>query len=102
MHHEHTDEVMVRSIQSLVTKPDEVQLPVFPEGLRTGTRQLNYVAGARNYTIGEHDPVSGDFVFDIRVEKRQGEGETKGYTVRAPPPRWTHGLQEAHKGEIPL
>jgi hypothetical protein len=70
------------------------------EGLRTDTRHLNYVAGARNYTIGERDPSNGDFVFDIRVERRQGEGETKGYTVRAPPPKWMSG-QEARKTDAP-
>ena len=63
-------------------------MPVFQEGLRTDTRRINYVAGARNYTIGERDPSTGEFVFDIRVERRTGEGETKGYVVRAPPPKW--------------
>lgn len=76
LHHDHTDEVM---------------LPVFQEGLRTDKRRLNFVAGARNYTIGERDPTTGEFVFDIRVERRTGEGETKGYVVRVPPPKW-HGL----------
>ncbi|KIM30475.1 hypothetical protein M408DRAFT_21977 [Serendipita vermifera MAFF 305830] len=81
LHHSHTDEVMI---------------PVFQEGLRTEKRRLNFVAGARNYTIGERDPATGEFVFDIRVEKRTGEGETKGYTVRAPRPEWAHN-QEAGK-----
>jgi len=57
------------------------------------------VAGARNYTIGERDPATGEFVFDIRVERRTGEGETKGYAVRAPPPEWTAG-QEAGKADV--
>jgi hypothetical protein len=61
---------------------------VFQEGLVTESRRLNYVAGARNYTIGERDPATGDLVFDIRVERRRGEGETKGYVVRAPAPKW--------------
>lgn len=71
---------------------------MFQEGLRTDNRRLNYVAGARNYTIGERDPASGEFVFDIRVERRTGEGETKGYVVRAPPPEWTRG-HEAGKAD---
>jgi hypothetical protein len=70
------------------------------EGLRTNTRHLNYVGGARNYVIGERDPANGEFVFDIRVEREQGEGETKGYTVRAPPPKWAPG-QEARRTDVP-
>ncbi|KAG8822418.1 hypothetical protein FRC19_006026 [Serendipita sp. 401] len=75
---------------------DEVMLPVFQEGLRTDTRHLNYVAGARNYTIGERDPSTGEFVFDVRVERRTGQGETKGYVVRIPPPQWEPSVADGH------
>jgi hypothetical protein len=73
------------------------QVPVFQEGLRTESRRLNYVAGARNYTIGERDPATGDLVFDIRVERWQGQGVTKGYVMRAPPPKWVPGVAREHK-----
>ena len=63
MHHVQTDEVMV---------------PLFaksPSGQKT---KYKYVAGARNYTTVEWDGKSGDLVFEIRVEKVKGYGETEG------------------------
>lgn len=87
LHHAHTDEVM---------------LPVFQEPLDTdSSRHLNFVNGARNYTIGERDPATGELVFDIRVEMKKGEGETKGYSVRAPAPKWAAGAPVAHHAKVP-
>ena len=43
--------------------------------------------GRRNYCIVEVEQESG-LKFDIRVEIAQGVGETKGYSITAPAPRW--------------
>jgi hypothetical protein len=44
--------------------------------------------GRRNYTSVELEEQSGSLNFDIRVEKTKGLGQTIGYVVQAPPPRW--------------
>lgn len=31
---------------------------------------------------------NGELQFDIRVEIKQGDGESKGYPISAPPPLW--------------
>ena len=43
--------------------------------------------GRRNW-CGVELNAGGELVFDIRVEKEKGVGETVGYVVGAPPPRW--------------
>jgi len=75
MHHEQTDETMI----ALFEKD--------PDG---SSRKQKYIMGRRNYCITTWDEVTGDLVFTIRVEKEKGVGQTVGYTVRTPPPRWTH------------
>jgi len=37
--------------------------------------------GRRNWCQVEWDPTTGDLVFDIRVEKEKGLGETIGYAT---------------------
>lgn len=46
------------------------------------------VMGRRNYCIVNYVPQSGELDFSIQVEVSQGSGETKGYAIRAPPPKW--------------
>jgi hypothetical protein len=36
------------------------------------------VMGKRNYCMAERDEATGDLIFEIRVEKNRGEGETVG------------------------
>jgi hypothetical protein len=64
--------------------------------------------GRRNWCKVNWDEGTGDLVFDIRVEKEKGHGQTVGYAsvvsiasvclifmnsyvVRVPPPRWSRG-----------
>lgn len=92
-------------------------MPLFerePDGSSRGQR---YIMGRRNYCEIDWDRSSGDVIFDVRIEKEKGVGQTVGcvsfpsitlspaflvvfspadacyllftsYTVRAPPPRW--------------
>lgn len=46
-----------------------------------------FVLPRRNYAAVEFLE-SGDLLFDIRVEKHKGSGDTVSYPVKAPPPRW--------------
>lgn len=66
MHHLQTDEVMV---------------PLFSKTPNGQKGKYKYVAGARNYTAVEWDEKSGELVFDIRVEKMKGQGETEGLVI---------------------
>ncbi|KAH9977284.1 hypothetical protein BGW80DRAFT_1435953 [Lactifluus volemus] len=43
----------------------------------------------RNWCSITLEQPSGELLFDIRVEKARGHGETIGYPIRAPPPQWT-------------
>ncbi|KAJ3537495.1 hypothetical protein NM688_g6678 [Phlebia brevispora] len=73
LHHLHTDETMV---------------PIFVTDPKGGAPKSKYIMGKRNWCGVEWDPSSGDLVFDIQVEKQKGYGETVGYRIEAPPPRW--------------
>jgi hypothetical protein len=44
--------------------------------------------GRRNYCLVNYVDETGDLSFEIRVEIKQGRGETKGYGVVAPRPGW--------------
>jgi hypothetical protein len=46
------------------------------------------VQARRNYAIVNYLPQSAELEFDFRVEKSVGSGETVGYAVCAPAPRW--------------
>ena len=54
----------------------------------TANGRSQYIMGRRNYTSIQFDEQTGNLNFDICVEKTQGTGETKGYGVVSPPPRW--------------
>ncbi|KAK7689123.1 hypothetical protein QCA50_007814 [Cerrena zonata] len=68
---------------------DESMMPVFEVDTDGSAPKSKYIMGRRNWCSVTWDPASGDLVFDIRVEKRKGYGETVGYIARAPPPRWS-------------
>nr|ODN95442.1 plasma membrane protein [Cryptococcus depauperatus CBS 7855] len=72
LHHEHTDETMI---------------PLFAHDTDGKALKRKFALNRRNYTIVEYNSQEG-LVFDIRIEKSQGAGETVGYTVKAPKPQW--------------
>ncbi|KAF8447483.1 hypothetical protein L210DRAFT_849761 [Boletus edulis BED1] len=68
---------------------DEIMIPLFtrePDG--TPREKNKFIMGRRNWCAVRWDQQSGELVFDIRVEKGKGLGESVGYEVRAPPPQW--------------
>ncbi|THH33013.1 hypothetical protein EUX98_g1210 [Antrodiella citrinella] len=67
---------------------DESMLPVFTVDTNGSQPKNKHIMGRRNWCSVTWESLSGDLVFDIRVEKEKGYGETVGYAVRAPPPRW--------------
>jgi len=73
LHHVHTDEEMV---------------PLFDKDTDGSKPKSRYVMGRRNWCRITLKQPSGDMLFDIRVEKQKGHGETVGYSILAPPPRW--------------
>ncbi|KAJ6547407.1 hypothetical protein B0H19DRAFT_954671 [Mycena capillaripes] len=72
MHHSETDETMI---------------PIFKTETNGKPRKQKFIMGRRNWCQVNWE--NDEWVFEIRVEKEKGMGETVGYFVRAPPPRWT-------------
>ncbi|KAI0060801.1 hypothetical protein BV25DRAFT_1917361 [Artomyces pyxidatus] len=70
------------------TDTDETMIPIFQKEPDGSKPKSQYIMGRRNWCSVVFDPPSGDMVFDIRVEKTKGYGQTVGYTARAPAPRW--------------
>ncbi|TXT06137.1 hypothetical protein VHUM_03610 [Vanrija humicola] len=66
---------------------DESMLDIFAKDTDGKKQRKPYVLPRRNYTAIEYLE-SGDLLFDIRVEKKQGAGDTVSYPVKVPPPRW--------------
>lgn len=67
---------------------DESMVPLFQTDTNGTPLKQQFIMGRRNYTKVDHDEQSGSLSFDIRVEKVKGGGQTVGYVVQAPPPRW--------------
>ncbi|KAH9056664.1 hypothetical protein EDB87DRAFT_1202257 [Lactarius vividus] len=67
---------------------DEEMFPLFVKDTDGSKPKSQYIMGRRNWCSITLEQ-AGDLLFDIRVEKTKGHGETVGYPVRAPPPRWT-------------
>ncbi|KAJ7470605.1 hypothetical protein FB451DRAFT_1340055 [Mycena latifolia] len=66
---------------------DESMIPVFTTETNGKPRKQKFIMGRRNWCqVGWED---GEWVFEIRVEKEKGMGQTVGYSVRSPPPKWT-------------
>jgi len=74
MHHAHTDEEMI----ALFDKDKDTDGP---------KPRSRYIMDRRNWCCITLQS-SGELLFDIRVEKEKGHGETFGYCIPAPPPRW--------------
>jgi len=68
---------------------DEEMFPLFDKDTDGSKPKSQYIMGRRNWCSVSLKQPSGDLLFDIRVEKEKGNGETVGYSVLAPPPRWT-------------
>ncbi|KAF8522090.1 hypothetical protein BU17DRAFT_45307 [Hysterangium stoloniferum] len=67
---------------------DETMVPLFerdPNG--TGSKS-KYIMGRRNWCQVEWNGTTGELEFKIQVEREKGIGETSGYLISAPPPRW--------------
>jgi hypothetical protein len=71
---------------------DETMIPLFDKDTNGSNNKQKFIMGKRNWTAVSWDPRSGDLVFDIRVEIERGGGQTKGYAVNAPAPRWDHNM----------
>ncbi|KAI0086636.1 hypothetical protein BDY19DRAFT_986462 [Irpex rosettiformis] len=69
---------------------DETMLPIFTHDPNGGSPKNKYIMGRRNWCSVDWLHPSGDLRFDIRVEKSKGQGQTEGYAVTSPPPRWTN------------
>ncbi|KAG8733397.1 hypothetical protein FRC11_006588 [Ceratobasidium sp. 423] len=67
---------------------DESMIPLFRMDTDGTPLKQPYIMGRRNYASVELDEQTGHLNFDIRIEKTKGVGETVGYLVQAPPPRW--------------
>jgi len=63
-------------------------MPLFNIEPNGQSRKQKYIMGRRNWCQVELDERNHELVFDIRVEKEKGDGDTFGYPVRVPPPRW--------------
>ncbi|TFY74486.1 hypothetical protein EWM64_g9525 [Hericium alpestre] len=67
---------------------DETMMPIFVKEPDGSPAKSKFIMGRRNWCSVILEPSSGDLLFDIRVEKMKGYGETFGYIARAPAPRW--------------
>ncbi|CCO27778.1 putative protein YGR266W [Rhizoctonia solani AG-1 IB] len=67
---------------------DESMIPLFRTDTDDTPLKQPFIMGRRNYTSVELDDQTGSLNFDIRIERMKGSGDTVGYLVQAPPPRW--------------
>lgn len=64
-------------------------MPIFEKEPDGSSRKQKIVMGRRNYCTAIWEEATGDLVFDVRVEKEKGHGETVGYIARTPAPNWS-------------
>ncbi|KAI9056891.1 hypothetical protein FKP32DRAFT_1762870 [Trametes sanguinea] len=67
---------------------DEIMVPIFEKDTDGSPPKSKYIMGRRNWCSVHWDPASGDLVYDLRIEIQKGYGQTTGYVIRSPPPRW--------------
>ncbi|KJA20267.1 hypothetical protein HYPSUDRAFT_68674 [Hypholoma sublateritium FD-334 SS-4] len=67
---------------------DETMVPIFTKEPTGQARKHKHIMGRRNWCQVDFDAPAGALVFDIRVEREKGGGETMGYAIRIPPPAW--------------
>ncbi|KAF8232307.1 hypothetical protein L208DRAFT_1272706 [Tricholoma matsutake] len=89
---------VIAMVSSLATKvhktlhhieTDEAMIPIFDTETNGTPRKQKFIMGRRNWCQVEWDPRTGELIFDIRVEKDKGLGQTVGYAIRVPRPGWT-------------
>ncbi|RSH91537.1 hypothetical protein EHS25_009836 [Saitozyma podzolica] len=85
-------ESLPHSHQPLLTRTDkdmtdEIMLPLFTKDTNGSPMKRQFVMARRNYATVEC-LASSELLFDLRIEKFKGAGETKSYPLRVPPPRW--------------
>ncbi len=83
LHHVDTDEEMVSPTDSAKywgTRSQSLaaQVPLFDKDTDGSKPKSRYVMGRRNWCCITLKQPSGDMLFDIRVEKQKGHGETVG------------------------
>jgi len=83
----HTDEMMV-PLFTTDTDGSKMARSVCPPFMSFYGANNQLVQARRNYAIVNYLDQSAELEFDFRVEKSQGAGETIGYAICAPAPRW--------------
>lgn len=71
----------------------EKMLPLFKYDLEDKKQRNKYIIGARNWCEANLNE-KGELVFDLHVEKAKGAGETKVYSMTAPPPMFQQKLKK--------
>ncbi|GAA5879341.1 hypothetical protein JCM1840_006959 [Sporobolomyces johnsonii] len=67
---------------------EEELIPLFTEDTDGSKPKSTTVMGRRNYCMANYDEATDELEFTLCIEKSQGSGTTKGYSLAAPPPRW--------------
>lgn len=82
MHYCDTDETMVRRLLPLTTRHvrsySVEKVALFDKNDDGSPCKGKHIIGKRNWTSVLYDVLSGDLVFDIRVELERGAGVTTG------------------------
>ena len=81
MDYAHTDEEMVSQIRQSTLGPIHKgggQVALFDKDTDGSKPKSHYIMGRRNWCCITLQQPSGDLLFDIRVEKEKGHGETVG------------------------
>ncbi|KAJ7752003.1 hypothetical protein B0H16DRAFT_1663119 [Mycena metata] len=87
---------VITMVSSLATKnhktlhhldTDETMIPIFKTDTNDKPRKQKFIMGRRNWCQVDYD--DGEWVFEIHVEREKGMGQTVGYSVRTPAPKWT-------------
>jgi len=74
---------------------EEKMIALFDTDTDGSKPKSQYIMGRRNWCCITLQQPSGDLLFEIRVEKEKGHGDTVGYCTSAPPPRWNGQVEAA-------
>lgn len=83
LHHIDTDETMVLLSNGYTWHECNIELssfqvPIFGKDTDGSSRKQKYIMGRRNWCIVERDEMTGEMIFDVRVERAKGEGNSVG------------------------
>ncbi|WWC73414.1 uncharacterized protein I206_107381 [Kwoniella pini CBS 10737] len=74
--------------RTLPQDTDEIMIPLFMTDTDGSKSKMKGTAlNRRNYAAVEYN-TNRELLFEFRVEKSQGAGETVGYPIKAPAPQW--------------